>query len=101
MLKGDVGRPEIDGAGAAFVDPGGDRVKHVAAELPVKQIGRAADGKLAAIRGTAGGEDIVGTAVPSDRRVVGEGDIPFDRQGVRLLGGESGRAQGSAEQGSR
>ena len=75
MDKGDVRCPEIACAGAAFVNPGGDLVEDVAAELPVFEIVRAAHSELTTIRRLAGGEDVPRAAGFDNGWIVRSGDI--------------------------
>jgi hypothetical protein len=73
------------------MDPVGNGVEDVAAQLPMLEVLRAAHGELSAIGGLAGGEDVPGLALLDDRGIVGSGDISGERVDVRILCGTQAR----------
>jgi hypothetical protein len=67
------------------MDPGRNAGEYVAAQLPLKQIVRAAHGHLAFGRVRGCGEDIVSIALPGYGGIVSAGIVSAKRQRVRLL----------------
>jgi hypothetical protein len=57
------------------VNPAGDGIEDVAAQLPVFEVLGAAHRELSAIGSFACGEDVPGVAFFDDRRIVGSGDV--------------------------
>src|SRR6201989_1487370 len=75
------------------MDPVGNGIEDVAAELPMFQVLRAAHGELSAVGGFARGEDVPGFILFDDRGIVGPGDVSSQRVDVRILCGGNTRCQ--------
>ena len=84
----DVWSPELFGAGALLLDPGGDVVEDLSAEAPHFEVIGAADGELAALFGFAGGEDVPVAAFTGDGGVVGADDVAGELECLGLLLGD-------------
>jgi hypothetical protein len=85
IYEGDVGSPEVPSPRTALLDPGGERIEDVTAQLPLVQIGRAAYGKLSAVWGFTGCKDIPGVAFANDGGIVGACDIAGEMISAWLL----------------
>ena len=75
LKVGDVRRPQLFCCGACLVNPGGNLVEDVAAQLPRQQIVRAANGKLSLAGVRGGSEDVVHVSLTDNRRIVRNGII--------------------------
>jgi hypothetical protein len=99
LFIGDVRRPKVYGSRAVLVNPIGNLVEDVAAEFPLPQVRRAAHLELAAVVGSAGGEDVPGIASLDDRGVVrfpevaGKGERPGLLRMSAVCGGKTAKKE--------
>ena len=99
MEVGDVGRPEIFGAGALLLDPVGDGGEDLPADVSISRDPWSSEWRTAAMLGRGpSGEDVPGVSLLDDAGVVRALVITGEGVGVLREGGETDEEHGGKQQ---